>query len=168
MRRSEERAPARNVLGQVADPAALDAEADGCAGVGSLELTVPPGWGGRRATLQVPRAVTCRRCAGGGCDGCDRTGALRTPEEDAARTVHVQLPPDLARRAAVRLPRPFGTASSVAQLVVTFSPGPASPRLALAEPTEDGPARGRVGAPALWIALALGVLGMALAFRAFG
>lgn len=143
-------------LGRVADPAALDDEAGA---IGALELTVPPEWAGSRARVRVPRVVTCQRCAGGGCDSCRRGGALRAPEDEAARAITVQLPADLSRAVAIRVPRPFADAAPIAQLILTFAPGPAGDRVELVSPartaTGDGPSARRSMAP-FWLALLVG------------
>jgi hypothetical protein len=142
-------------LGRVADPAALDEE-DGA--IGALELSVPPGWAGGRARVRVPRAVTCQRCEGGGCDSCGRGGALRTPEDEADRALTVQLPSDLSRAVAVRVPRPFADVA-IAQLIVTFTPGPAGERVELVSPARIAAGTdlaARRAAASSWIVLVAG------------
>jgi hypothetical protein len=146
----------RSALGRVADPAALD---DETGAIGALELSVPTGWAGGRARVRVPRVVTCQRCEGGGCDACGRGGALRTPEDEAARAITVQLPADLSRAVAIRVPRPFADASPIAQLILTFAPGPAGDRVELVSPArvaggDDRSAR-RSAAP-FWLVLLVG------------
>lgn len=70
------------MLGRVLDHAALTAPRGPD---GSWQVTVPASWmaGGRRVKITPPRTLECAACAGGGCDGCDRSGAvsLRAREE---------------------------------------------------------------------------------------
>ncbi len=168
MPRSEEPLEARRcppeaegVLGRVTDPAALDDERGA---IGALELTVPPAWAGGRARIRVPRAVTCRRCEGGGCDACGRRGALPTPEGEGARAIDVQLPPDLGRTVAVRVPRPFGDAAPIAQLVLTFVPGPEGERIELLAPHAGDPPRPG-GSRVVPVAVVLGVAALLVVVR---
>lgn len=143
-------------LGRAADPAALDEE-DGA--IGALELTVPQEWAGSRARIRVPRAITCHRCEGGGCDSCRRGGALRAPEDEAARTITVQLPADLSRAVALRIPRPFADGAPIAQLIVRFAPGPAGDRVELASLARVTAADGRATRPSgvsFWLVLLAG------------
>jgi hypothetical protein len=112
----------RQDLAQVVDLEALE----GSAGArGRLRIAVPESWeAGDELIVVAPARVVCDRCDGGGCDGCNRSGALRTPEEPSARALHVQLPDLAGRTAAVRLVRPFGEASTVEQLIVELSRAP--------------------------------------------
>lgn len=56
---------------------------------------VPGEWLGEGATLELelPRNLTCASCDGGGCDACDRSGAITLRERKApAEIVRVTLP----------------------------------------------------------------------------
>jgi hypothetical protein len=109
---ADDRAPA--TLGQVLDVAALDASNGPCARV---RVGLEPGWSrGDTLRITVPERLTCARCDGGGCDACQRSGALRAPAEPGDRTVRVELPELPPRGVAVRLLRPFGDAADVEQL----------------------------------------------------
>ncbi len=47
-------------------------------------ISVPAGWLSEGATIDVelPRHLSCARCEGGGCDSCQRSGALTLRERD--------------------------------------------------------------------------------------
>ncbi|XXY52994.1 hypothetical protein WME91_17860 [Sorangium sp. So ce269] len=107
----------RAELGQLIDREDLDAS-DGARG--RLSITVPTAWarGGADIEIAVPARVTCARCDGGGCDSCARSGAHRAPEEVAARTLRLRLPPDLTGCVTLRLVRPFGEHAPLDQLLV--------------------------------------------------
>jgi len=89
-----------------------------------VRIGVPPAWAEARATVTVeaPRRSACARCEGGGCDGCGRSGVVRLADEPAARTFEVQLPASLGAGALVRLVRPFGAESPVAQVLCEIRP----------------------------------------------
>jgi hypothetical protein len=109
---ADDRAPP--TLGQVLDVAALDASNGPCARV---RVGLEPGWSrGDTLLITVPERLTCARCDGGGCDGCQRSGALRAPSEPGGRTVRVELPELPSRGVALRLLHPFGDAADVEQL----------------------------------------------------
>lgn len=59
----------------------------------AFQITVPEGWLGREVALVLPRNVHCAACGGGGCDRCERSGAitLRARDEEPAQ-VRVSLP----------------------------------------------------------------------------
>lgn len=63
-------------LGPVIDTDAI-ARADGTLGV--LKVDVIEEWlvDGVTLELVVSRLLTCGRCDGGGCDGCNKSGAIR-------------------------------------------------------------------------------------------
>ncbi|EYF08138.1 hypothetical protein [Chondromyces apiculatus] len=112
-----------NALGQILDTGALDT-AEGARG--RLRVTVPAGWEGEAADLEItaPARVTCARCEGGGCDACGRSGALRTPDDPAERVLRVRLPAHLGGGVVLRLVRPFGETSPIEQLHLELIPGP--------------------------------------------
>jgi hypothetical protein len=60
-----------------------------------LEVTVPDGFLAEGATLEieVPRNLACAACAGGGCDACQRAGAVSVRgRKDPSESVEVTLP----------------------------------------------------------------------------
>lgn len=83
-----------------------------------VRIGVPRAWGevGATVIVEAPRRVACARCDGGGCDGCGRSGVVRLAEEPASRTFRLALPTSLGEGAIVRLARPFGEGSDVAQV----------------------------------------------------
>lgn len=58
-------------------------------------IRVPAAWLVRGETIEVelPRQLNCAHCQGGGCDLCERAGALRLcPASEPPETVRVSLP----------------------------------------------------------------------------
>lgn len=122
-------------LGKVADPASLDA----CERARAyLCVDVPAGWiaGGADLEITSPARLGCARCDGGGCDGCDRSGALRAPADPASRVIRASIPPTPGAPAgiALRIPDPFGEASPIGQIRLEIhaaaAPSPSVRRLA--------------------------------------
>jgi len=111
----------KSELGRVLSPEALDAAEGGRA---RLAIEVPGDWLTDPCELivVVPRRLACARCDGGGCDGCDRSGALRAPEDDDARTVCLRLD-QLAAGVAIRVATPFAPETQIAQLIVEIRTG---------------------------------------------
>ena len=109
-------------LARVADPAALDA----CEGTRArLDITVPADWlvDGSQLELDAPRRLLCDRCEGGGCDSCDKSGALRAPKQVERRKLRLSLPArDSDEAVCVRVSKPFH-GSAIAQLLVRVRPG---------------------------------------------
>ena len=59
-----------------------------------LRLIVQRAWFGSLVDIQLPRNLNCAACSGGGCDRCDRAGALSLWERGAEpRQIQVVLPP---------------------------------------------------------------------------
>lgn len=58
------------------------------------EIRVPESWFAEQAVVQarLPRLLGCARCAGGGCDGCQRRGAFSRADCGAPASVEVRLP----------------------------------------------------------------------------
>lgn len=104
-------------LGRVIDKQAL-ADDEGARGV--LRVNVPPSWvrKGSRITVALPARFECARCSGGGCDGCERSGALRAPPEPSARSMELIIPPGSADGVAIRVAQPFGEAASIVQIII--------------------------------------------------
>lgn len=58
-----------------------------------LQIQVPEGWMGASVAVELPRNLNCASCQGGGCDRCERAGALSLRGRDEAATeVVVALP----------------------------------------------------------------------------
>lgn len=58
-------------------------------------IRVPSSWLAQGATIEfeVPRNLTCAECGGGGCDACERAGAITLRgREDPGEVVQVTLP----------------------------------------------------------------------------
>jgi len=113
-------------LAQVVDPEALDA----CDGArAKLSLDVDRSWMTQGASLQIaaPKRLPCARCDGGGCDGCERSGVLRGPDDPRERALRVELPPYQPSETVVvlRLTRPFRDHDAIAQLHLHLSPSDA-------------------------------------------
>ncbi len=116
----------KSTLGRVVDPGALSA----CGGPRArLSIEVPEAWLAEGADVAVtaPARLVCARCDGGGCEGCARSGALRSPEGD--RVVHASFPPAPRppgpRALALRIPHPFGAGHAIEQLLLELRPGAA-------------------------------------------
>ncbi len=141
-------------LAKVADPAALDAS-DGARA--RLEITVPPSWldGGVEVEIAAPKLLSCDRCGGGGCDGCQRSGAFRTHAQEEARKLSVALPAS-ERGLAIRLVSPFD-GSEIEQLMLRVNLGemPSKHVRRVEKPAAIVPAR-----PQLWINPTLAIAGL--------
>ncbi len=77
---------------------------------GRLRITVPREWlvEARWIELDLPRMLECARCRGGGCDGCERSGAVVTRgRKELAEVVELKLP-ESAQAVTLRLPRRGG------------------------------------------------------------
>jgi hypothetical protein len=141
----------KQALGRLLDPAALDASKGPRA---KLRIEAPPEWLAAGGELEVPAParLVCARCDGGGCDGCNRSGALAAPADPDARTIHATLPPDSDGGVALRLLHPFGD-GGIEQLILEVRPGPPargltrrpSAPVALARPKSDPRARAALG-----------------------
>jgi hypothetical protein len=135
----------------VTDPEALDL-AEGPRAL--LRIDVPVAWleSGAAIEVAVPRLLPCARCDGGGCDGCDRSGALRAPAGE--RSIELRLPGGAATEVRVRLVQPFED-STIQQLLVEVRGGDApgaNVRLLAVEPK-------RLALPlSAWVALAIAVI----------
>jgi hypothetical protein len=126
-------------LAKVADPGALDAAAGPR---GRVKITVPLAWLNDGAELEIitPRLLSCDRCGGGGCDGCERSGAFRGPKDEAKRTLRVSLAPQDESGVVIRLASPFDE-GEIDQLMVRVTAGQTAsqgvrlvPKLALVVP----------------------------------
>jgi hypothetical protein len=92
-----------------------------------LTVTVPEAWITEHATIEVdlPRNLACAICGGGGCDACDRAGAISLRgRADPAESVEVTLPHADAlesksgapRAITVRIPERGGMAKAGSEL----------------------------------------------------
>lgn len=95
-----------------------------------LTVTVPAQWlrDGSAIEIKLPRLVNCEACAGGGCDACDRRGALITRGREAEpESTIVHLPSDSRPGVCVRLVEhgalPEGPAQVRGCLLVVFDAG---------------------------------------------
>ena len=112
-----------------------------------MNLSVPEDWILTGATLEIelPRNLACASCGGGGCDKCDRSGAVSLRgRNDPAELVEVTLqsssvsddvPSSRTRRIVVRIPErgghpPSGGAESLPRgnLLLSVRAGPPPPR----------------------------------------
>ncbi|HZO16709.1 MAG TPA: hypothetical protein VFB62_25710 [Polyangiaceae bacterium] len=111
-------------LARVTDPRTLDVQ-DGSRA--SLSVNVPAQWfeEGASIELTVPKRLTCARCDGGGCDSCDRSGALRAPADEDQRRVIVNLPPQSSANLRIRIVDPFE--GGIAQLLIDVRAGELAP-----------------------------------------
>lgn len=66
--------PLGKVTGNLEAPRGPDVE---------LQIIVPEAWFGSSLEVELPRNVNCAHCQGGGCDRCDRAGALSLYERGA-------------------------------------------------------------------------------------
>jgi len=112
-----------------------------------MNLSVPEDWILAGATLEIelPRNLACASCGGGGCDACDRSGAVSLRgRNDSAELVEVTLqsssvsddvPSSRTRRIVVRIPERGGHAQASdgapiprGNLLLSVRAGPAPPR----------------------------------------
>jgi|SRR6185437_15595228 len=148
-------------LGRVTDP---DALSTGAGPRARLSVEVPEAWLAEGADVAVtaPARLVCARCDGGGCDGCARSGALRSPEGD--RVVHASFPASPRslgpRGLALRIPHPFGAGHAIEQLLLELRPGAApSPCVArVTRPPTGSPGRLRLAWPVAAIAIVAALL----------
>lgn len=143
-------------LGRVLDPEELDHTAGPR---GRFVLEVPAEWlaAGDAIEIIAPGRVACARCAGGGCDNCERSGAVRLPPEESARTLQLTLPlADAgAERSVVRLVRPFGAEAGVEQLWVELRIAPEPSPFCRRSPNAEASPPSSRGALLVAVALAL-------------
>lgn len=101
-------------LGRVVDSSALDACAEPR---GRHAIEIPVAWVGAEILVEIPARISCARCDGGGCDGCNRRGGHRIEGDEQDRSVRVKLPHAMDGTVVLRLVRPFGDEdASIAQL----------------------------------------------------
>lgn len=113
-----------SALGKLLDKEALES----CDGArAKARISVPAAWCDDSALVEVtlPRTLVCARCEGGGCDGCNRSGALRGPASEASRRVRVRLPQNLGDGVAMRVADPFGRDGAIAQIWIEVRPADA-------------------------------------------
>lgn len=151
-------------LGRIVDPNELN-RADGRRG--RLIIDVPAEWLGVGDTVELvaPTRLVCARCEGGGCDRCDRSGAIRLSDETTARTIRLTLPRTTSSRVVVRLVRPLGDEAGLDQLTLEIRESTApSPICRRVEPATRPVLAPRTMAIAMAIALVF-ALAVALGVR---
>jgi len=125
-----------------------------------MNLVVPEDWILDGATLEIelPRNLACANCGGGGCDLCERSGAVSLRgRSDPVETVEVTLqsgtvsddvPSSRTRRIVLRIPERGGHPPKIegseiprGNLLLSVRAGPAPPRgvKRLGEPSEPPP-----------------------------
>lgn len=129
---------------------------------------MPRAWAeqGARIAVTLPKRLGCARCHGGGCDGCQRSGALRTPQDPTQRRVRFDVPGGSDRAVAVRVCWPFGRECKIAQIIFEVHLGDeSSPHVERLRPLRDAVeiAEHPLPAPSLDLRL-VGVLLVILAF----
>jgi hypothetical protein len=105
-----------------------------------MQLSIPEDWihGGATLELELPRNLACAVCKGGGCDSCDRSGAVSLRgRKDPIELVEVTLPrggeSPGAASFVLRLPDrgglpPEGSELPRGNLLLSIRPGPAPER----------------------------------------
>lgn len=92
--------------------------------------------------VTVPARLACAHCDGGGCDSCQRTGAVRAPESARDRQLRLRLPRIGHAAVGIRIVKPFAD-SPIEQLTVELRRAEhASPQVTLLAP---GSALGQAG-----------------------
>lgn len=57
------------------------------------DIAVETAWFGQTVEVSLPRILRCAHCGGGGCDRCERAGAITLRDKDsAAMVITVRLP----------------------------------------------------------------------------
>jgi hypothetical protein len=86
----------------------------------SHRIRVPRGWltEGANVELELPRHLTCAGCEGGGCDACDRSGAITVRgRADPPDLVAITLPAgDRDGVFVIRIPEHGGLAAAGSEL----------------------------------------------------
>lgn len=75
------------------------------------DIQVEQNWFGQTVRVVLPRNLRCATCEGGGCDRCERAGAVSVRDRECAETViEVTLPPlpDDQTDLCVRIPEQGG------------------------------------------------------------
>jgi hypothetical protein len=130
-----------------------------------MAVEVPLAWGqpGAELEIDVPARVTCARCDGGGCDACDRTGALRLFEGETAPTLRLRFSSAIGDGVVVRVDDPIGDRDRLDQMLVTIRPARApSPNCRRV----FGPLHERRGWSAAWLVAALAIAAILAAIAA--
>jgi hypothetical protein len=94
-----------------------------------MSVEVPARFLGRTVEVSLPRNLNCAACGGGGCDQCDRAGALSLRERDQPpATLEVVLPKEAKGQALrIRIPEqggaPRGEGEGRGHLILTVVVG---------------------------------------------
>ncbi|MFO0553875.1 MAG: hypothetical protein U0271_36165 [Polyangiaceae bacterium] len=156
-------------LGRVADPSAFDREGLVTARV---RVGVPVSWALATLDITLPKLLACAACDGGGCDRCQRSGALRS---SGVVVIRVQLPAELARGVVLRVPDPFTSSDDtpvrvdvlLVEVVPAEVPAASCRRVEVAPSALSSQPMGRK-APWLPVALAVVALLLVIAFAMRG
>jgi hypothetical protein len=147
-----------SALGRVLDPNAIDALTGPS---GRLEVRVSPGWGGQLVEVVAPARIACSRCDGGGCDACNRSGAIKLDPSPAHRTLTACLPRDVSDGVALRILHPFGEGGALEILVLEVRPSDTpDPNVSVVTPRD---LRFRAAYVPTAVAIALAALALAVA-----
>jgi hypothetical protein len=90
LRESPEPSMSNKVLGRITTSADRPRGPDA-----QMALSLPEDWIAAGATIEIalPRNLACASCSGGGCDTCERSGAVTIRgRKDPAETVEITLP----------------------------------------------------------------------------
>ena len=87
-------------------------------------IRVPAAWleSGELVELELPRNLTCATCDGGGCDACERSGAVTLRGRDElpeilSVTLPMRKPGSEARAVVIRIPEQGGLAPEGGELL---------------------------------------------------
>lgn len=95
-----------------------------------MAIDVPATWlaEGARIEVRIPSRLVCAVCEGGGCDGCNRSGAIRlgrgsrdgadSGQDVEPRVLSVGLPKTTEGRVLLRLVHPLGEDEALAHLTL--------------------------------------------------
>ncbi len=79
-----------------------------------LEIQVPSSWFGTRVLIALPRNLSCAVCEGGGCDACERMGAVSLRgHEQTTVPLSVHLPKEGETDVCLRVPSEGGFAEGL-------------------------------------------------------
>jgi len=133
------------------DPEALE-HLDGTRG--RMRIEVLEAWAGASVRIAVPRQLVCASCEGGGCDRCQRSGALRPPPDGS---LSLRLPRALGEGVVVRVADPFGPNGTVDLLLIEVRRGDVAVGCCLVSISHDLAASPQPRARVELVRVALGV-----------
>lgn len=151
-----------STLARIVDPEAVGALSGPSARLG---VQVPATWGGRTIQVTAPARLVCSRCEGGGCEGCNKSGAFKVPGDEAARQFTVTLPATGLDGSTLRLLRPLG-ADTIETLLLEVRLGDRpSDKVTLLSSSSASPETGGAGVAPLVALLLVVALVIALVVR---